>query len=786
MKADLRLKPFPMFLLTLIGTTLFVLTGCGGEGGGGESAAPSSPASSPASGPAVAGMVQLPAGTAIDASTLNVATGAGTAKVGANGAFSAPFSGEGQSLVAVLDPAGKLVLLGYVDPAGQAAIGPKESAVALLFQALGAFTLPAEEQETLRMLLAGSAQTGELAAVIASRVAENPTALADGDQQVLEALTQSLASLLEDPPQVPSAQTARLRSAAVARSTVAPAVMSAANIPGTTLTLVNPTDPQEGLQLGPNPSGEGLILMNTYRRASYYYAYKIATEDEEGNRYDLQPPFPAIDATAMQATNQLNGVFGTVLDILNHKVFWTPVQSDPFELPLEAGAAKTFYQVVAVGPSFDLTSPTFFSESRFVGFVPQWEESILSLTSTAFVKDMLLPVAFSWVLESDKINAALKVENPEFISKTISAMVFKALPEAKDQVLAGEWKEAMLTIVKELAGSDEFRQAFITALQDYFQNAAVLDVLSDPDALISSLTHANMVIEAIDKAMTAGDIGAVIKDIGSSRRGNLWEVTVVKPMIRLDPEQAEAEPLDRIALTAKSPTGVQGVFVYQWSVSGGNGHLEDANGHSGSAFESSSPNVSYVADPEVTDGATDAVTVRVYLKPDAGSGTTHGDPIFLGEADSEISLTVPPMCTDLDYAILASGCGSVSLSSMDLTAGDKLVVSVHIGCEGVELSADYALTSGVVVDGVPVTARSGSAALYSYSGWPYKPSARGGAVVSLTPGPHTVEFTIRYDAPNDCVFWDSALSWYARGPWVILGNGRWSTAVPFRVHQKGI
>ena len=780
MKANLRLKPFTMFLLTHFGATLHVLTGCGGGGGGGGGG------SSPSPGSSVAGIVQLPAGSTVDASTLAVATGAGTANVGANGAFNAPVNGDGQSLVAVLDPAGKLVFLGYVDPAGEAAIGPKESAVALLFQALGAFTLPAEEQVSLRSLIAGSAEAEELATVIASRVAENLTALADGDPELLEALAQAHASLLEDSPQVPSVQTARLRSAAVARSTAATTEISTANIPGTTLTLVNPTNPQEGLQLGPYPEGEGLILMNTYRRASYYYAYKVATEDEEGNRYDLQPPLPVMGATAMQATNQLNGVFGTVLDIINNKVFWTQVESKPFELSLDSGTAKTFYQVVAVGPSFDITSPAFFSESQFELYGPEWERSILSLTVSAFVKDMLLPVIFSWGVESEHINAALKVENPEFISETIAALIFKALPEAKDQVLAGEWKEAMLTIVKELAGSDELRQAFITGLQEYFQNAAVLDVFSDPDALISSLTHANVVIEAIDKAMTAGDIGAVIKDIGSSRRGNLWDVTVVKPMVRLDPEAAEAEPLDRIALTAKPPSGVQGVFVYQWSVSGGNGHLEDANGHSGSAFESSSPNVSYVADPEVTDGATDTVTVSVYLKPDTGSGPTHGDPIFLGEAESKITLKVPPMCTDLDYSILASGCGSVSLSSMDLTAGDKLVVSVHIGCEGVDLSADYALTSGVVVDGVPVTARSGSAALYSYSGWPYKPSARGGAVVSLSPGAHTVEFTIRYDAPNDCVYWDSALSWYARGPWVILGNGRWSTAVPFRVRQKGI
>jgi len=740
------------------------------------------------------GTVQLPAGAALAASDLTVTTGAGAAAVAEGGNFTVPVDGRGRSLAAVLDRSGRLVLLGYVDTAvasrarldpparGHAsppqAIGAKETAAALLYQALGGFTLPLDQQAHLLSWLAQSPEAATLASVIADRLAASATALADGDPQLLEALAQAHGSIVS---------AGQATAATVATAALAPGSLAAQalGVPGDTLTLVNPVDAQEGLRLGPNPAGEGVILMNEFRRASYFYVYKTAVEYEDGSRYEISPPDVAVGATLQEATNGLNGVIGTPIDIWNGKVFWTPVQSAPVVLGLDPGTEKTFYEVVAVGPSFDLTSPAFFSDSQFANFTPAWEYRIRSLTLTAFVKDLFLPVVFSWVLDSSKLNQILKVENAELISGTIASLLVKTVPDLQAQIQKGEWREAMLTVVKELSGSDELRAALIEALRLGIKDVAVLDVLHDPDALLKGLSKANAIVAVLDKLMTAGDVGAVVKDIGSSRRGNLWDVTVLKPRVHLDPAEAEVKPGRRVELTARPPNGVQGTFAYRWTLSGTNGHLEDENGHSGSDFESSLATVAYVAKADLADGQEDTVTVSVYWKRDYGDGPTH-ESVFLGQADAAITGTVPPLCTDLDYSILASGCGSLSLSSLDVTAGDTVTASVNIGCEGVELSVDYALTSNVLVDGVPTDARPGSASLYSYSGWPYKPWARGGAAVSLTPGAHTVQFTIRFDAPNDCVSWDPDLSWYARGPWAILGNGRWSTPVPFRVRQKGI
>lgn len=776
-------------LLGILCAPLVLLAGCG--------------TSTPAA-PTAQGRVHLPDGAKLDASGLVVATGAGTAAVGKGGAFSAPMDGTGRSLAAVLDRSGRLVLLGYVNGAaspyaaslvGEQSIGATETAAALLYLALGGFTLPVDQQGSLLSWLSRAPETASLASAITARLVVNGTALADGDPEIVEALAQAHASIVAAG-QAPAATAAFARGGFARRTlaaagdlatrSLAPAGLAsqALSVPGDTLVLVNPADAQQGLRLGPNPAGEGVILMNDYRRSCYFYAYKTGVEYEDGTREELSMPGVALGATFQEATNGLSGVIGTPIDIWNGKVFWTPVQSAPVVLALDPGTVKTFYQVVAVGPSFDLTSPAFFSDSRFASFTADWESHIQALTLTAFVKDLFLPTMFSWVLNSEQLNEMLKVENPEFISGTIGSLLTK-IPDLQGQIQNGEWRDAMLTAVKELSSSDEIRNAMIEAMRLAIKDRAVLDVLHDPEALLGGLSKANAIIAAMDKLMTAGDIGAVLKDIGSSRRGNLWEVTVVQPRVHLDPAESEVKPGHRVYLTARPPDGVQGTLAYHWTLSGTNGHLEDDNGHSGSDFESSLATVAYVGNADLVDGRVDTVTVSVYWKRDDGNGPTH-ESVFLGQADAAVKGVVPPLCTDLDYSILASGCGSLSLSSRDLTAGDTVTASVYIGCEGVELSVDYALTSNVLVDGVPTAARQGSAGLYSYWGWPYKPWPRGGAAVSLSPGAHTVQFTIRFDAPNDCVSWDPDVSWYAQGPWAILGNGRWSTPVPFRVRQKGI
>jgi hypothetical protein len=765
--------------------TCFLLSCGGGGGGGGETTTLP---------PTATGSIELPDGFSIDKSTLKVMTGAGTATVDTNGTFQVPLTGVGTSLCTVTDMAGHVILLGHISATGSQNIGPKETAVALIFLALGAMTLPADQQDTAANCIAQASATDTLAAVIAARIAVNPTAVTDGDQNIIDALGQALNEIKDGTDLKSIALQAEWASCPVSLAKSIPeaqlmnsqAIVS--GVPQVVLTLVNPTNPQEGLQLGPNPSGDGLIMMNNYRRAAMIYAYRVGTEDDNGNRTDENPISSAMTPLLMDPTTSLAGSIQTVTDIAQGKVFWTQVETPPFTLPLAVGSAKTFYSVIAVGPTFDIATPEFFADSKFADYAPIWNAEILAMSGKAFVKDLLLPTIFTWLIDTQKINKFMGIsEDVETLSQDIASLIFKTSPSVQESVQKGNWSEAAITVMNDMAGSSNLRNGMITLIRNALAKQAVLD-LFDPDLALKALSSTNAIVSAIDKVMTFGDIGAVIKDIGSSSPGLKWDVTVSKANVQLNPASATVEASHSVDLTGQvKPQNLSGILTYKWSVQGTNGTLQDSLGHSGTGFDSSSPQASYVANATVVDGQVDVVKLAVYYKPDAGSGVTHADPIYLGEATSSITVTAPLCCTDVDYASFKSGCGSLLLSSLDVTAGDNITASVNSGCGEVDLSVDYTLDN-VVVDGVPTTA-NGSFSMYSYWGWPYYPAARrNGAVVHLPGGSHTVEFTVRFSAPNDCVFLDPSISTNANGPWAVLSGtgGWWSTVVPFRVRQKGI
>ena len=143
-------------------------------------------------------------------------------------------------------------------------------------------------------------------------------------------------------------------------------------------------------------------------------------------------------------------------------------------------------------------------------------------------------------------------------------------------------------------------------------------------------------------------------------------------------------------------------------------------------------------------------------------------------------------CDEEDFAAEQSGCGSITMGSVDVTAGDVLTVTVNVGCGGGKLSCDYASPGITEVDGIQAAEAGGYVAMYSYD--PPKPTARNnGSVVQLSQGQHTVRFFMDFSAPNDCLR-ISPDGYYAEGPWVVLGQGggQWSSVAYFRIRQSGI
>jgi uncharacterized repeat protein (TIGR01451 family) len=145
----------------------------------------------------------------------------------------------------------------------------------------------------------------------------------------------------------------------------------------------------------------------------------------------------------------------------------------------------------------------------------------------------------------------------------------------------------------------------------------------------------------------------------------------------------------------------------------------------------------------------------------------------------------------INAANYKSGVGDASAPS-HMDAGKWYTVSVQLHDTnwgaGASLSVSYALTKGLTLDGKPVSADAGGAGLYDYSYWGLpQPVPAAGATVAIPDDKsvHKVRFRLSShapDGPNKRIKTTGPGQYV--GPWVVLGNGAWSTPVPFTVGGK--
>lgn len=154
------------WLVTALTVTL--LAGCGGSGVG-----PIPP------GQQAKGKVVLPAGCSVQPANLTVLSSTGRVAVGGDGSFVTRAVGSGPAQVILVDRAGRPVLLGYVDasdPDG-GEINARETAVALIWDALVTFAPPPAHWAELLTAIRADPRVGPLATVIEQQLVSDPAAL---------------------------------------------------------------------------------------------------------------------------------------------------------------------------------------------------------------------------------------------------------------------------------------------------------------------------------------------------------------------------------------------------------------------------------------------------------------------------------------------------------------------------------------------------------------------------------------------------------------------------------
>lgn len=665
------------------------------------------------------GMVTLPAGSTLQLKDLQVKGALGVSAITDDGKFTVQEPDTGPALVGLFDKAGRLILFGYVDAnsAGGGEINAKQTAMALLFQAIGGYLLPPNEWKKLLELIAAAPETETLAGVIATRVAANPTALLDGDAQIRDAVAAAVATLNPPLPEAVSKISSRNASGYV--------VSLGATNTVTKVAILNPGK-QSGAEVQLNTDGSGIIIANGYRRHLIYYIYRTGYVDKDGNSHDVTP-WVELTHNYLTATSGVTSVVSAVTDYAAGIVAYGDTTTQPINLPLEpVDAKRTLYTVVVIGPGADMDLPPAL-QSASAALKAQWTSSAAKMMALEWFKEFFLPGFFAFVPANGFAKQfELNEANVKFAQDIINMFSQGGL-DVGTALASNDYKGTAVNAFKAIAGNESFRVALFTKIKDKMLS---MGLTASADAVGNALTKVNVALSLVDKILTGGDIGAVATQLGMSSVYTYWNLAANKLEVEINPNAANATKVGTpINLTCQI-SGLSGALLnYHWATTGKYGHLEDDRNHSGNAFDTTQGTVRYVPDT-IDDGKTDQVTVEAFLVPAGGVG----DKEDLGQGTAVItcklskSYTIEAFSVDDNMTLWLNGtiiaqdydgqyAGTRGPFTFDASPGDTIRLQVR------DYYGYYAGISDVVIDKPDGT---------KYTIWP--------AFQTSKPIPHTVIF----------------------------------------------
>lgn len=630
--------------LSILIILAMVVSACG-------STVPASPGASTATGAppiaaAASGSVHLPTGSSVDPSGLSLASPFGSSRVGSGGSFSVAV-GDGPTEVDVIDAQDRIVLMGFVRPGGGNDVSAASTATVLLYLALGGFTVPGEHFGAVIDAIAATPEADDLAATVATRLAAQPTAISDGDSGLVDAVLAARDAILApvSARAVPGEGGAFTDMNLGAPSVVATLTVAArqpgdagAAVDANAVPNVIVTDSGErsGVNVLPNPDGPGIVIENTRRRDVAAFVYQVGSADAAGRRTDLDAPALVGDPHAVPATRQLN-VFKSTLDAFSTggKSAWAPVFSDPIDLPLIAGSTRTFYIVVAVGPTADpLTVPPLFTSSLWFSQVDRWKAEIDKLAWRGMIGDYLIPFM------------SLGIFGSVYQISTASLLKFEgALRAGAQEVLSAHGitdptslrarVKALATLVEEAGfNPNYFRKLQAEVVEAVGEAELNAERIAAAQARFRIWSKASAILAIVDAFFSAVDIGAIAKDLVESRQAETWSVTALEPAVKISPTVGTVSttaPSAAFSVTVKGDANAR--YVYRWATTGHFGTIDDYL-TSGLTVDSHSDKAFYLAnDPaSITADLSDTITVEVYA--DDGSGTIKSGATPLGKGSA--------------------------------------------------------------------------------------------------------------------------------------------------------
>ncbi len=712
--------------------------------------------------------VSLPAGTGAALADCHLVTANNVAQVGADGTSGAVLVEGGAQLAYLFDPAGRLLLLGVVEPGAGQTVDSRSTAEALVLLAS-------------QVTLLGDAPAAALRQALRSHDLVRPV------QQAVEAAAARSGIDAADP--------ALMAALDGALKTLFPSAAATAKARPNAVTL-QPADLQSGVAASTVGGAFNTVqFQNTFRRRTHVWVAREGQTDDNGTYTAATPPVPLKDfdlnATTPLSFDNFVVAVGDYLAELAENIGvlgsydagtapWSPVTSEALPLPLPTGASGAKYaaRVVGVGASSGGTLSA--AEQAKL-------DELLGLTLyhdivVPLVKTLILPL-IGEKLSSTSYSALERFGTNVLLSGALDlgSMVVadQTLPATATSMRAGDAQGVIVNFLSEFFGGNTFQTLLteiltaLTAVSDprnpFFSGALDLrdgagnligvNLLNDAalmrrniDRLQGAATKLARIVAVAKALATGADYAAMAKDWTASARLAVFTLDAAGAKVGLTPAKPEVVSTAGTAGTAAITAAVQGldaglepgnVFL-AWHCTGRYGNLFERAGAGVDDFESTLTEATHDYIPTGVDddpAAPDTVTVTAYYR-----NPTTNQRVQLGLATAVItfkkpfSLSItPPGPNELPANITLPLMGFVNESlptgaTVDWTwshGGTGTLGAVPPDGNARDSSVDFATGSADGAATVTVSARI------------HVPAVGSTAAYSVTTNPVTAAFTVK-------------------------------------------
>lgn len=657
------------------------------------------------------GVVQLPDGFDLSATDLKVVSLNADMPVSAGGTFNGEItvpSGT-RSLTAVVDSRNRVVLLGHIHPFDNARnpINTESTAIALLYFALGGWTTPYDTfddiYDNIRYDYATAVDIVESA--LNAALADNPAALAEGDERINNAIQEAQDILL-------TASNALTAKHASPKAKFAPVNLQSAE--GFITAMPGPTTAQNGLFLRNDTAGGGLVGLNTLPRRGRFLTYKTGFESG-GIRTDLSPVElvgAPVSVPSAFTTGSSGGILFNLETQLDGGFPWKNISTESFSIDMHPGATVTYYDILLLSATLNHAglSPLF-QEPKYAVEDDRWMTELADLQNETFYLDYLIPVAEIWalgasLLPEDAPDLALPDESQ--VQDTSGSRAVLGLPDATriamltetqalcDPVISGislttaqGYSDALGAILARAGSDSSFRAALTDILYRAYgpNNHSFLNFPRMQQGLLNMASTFSLVA-SVQFGIGKVSLGSVTEQLQASTDISRWSATVsAVRLLPASPVVTEKYPTE--PLSAQVNGAHDGEFCYRWSTSGRIGTLiGGGTGEEGTMFSSASGQISYVADPGGISKTPnlDSVTVEIYDMANLAGGTADCDNnaasgLFVGSATVTIAGDErDDACvnTNFDPSLYnVPGPLTMSVSPRTVLPGDTVTVTIN-------------------------------------------------------------------------------------------------------------